>query len=111
MLDFPLFVHQGSNPCHYWVLSRHNVQWLKILSLYISSRFCLKICCAFFTLSLNVKRGLNCQNIQGVRSLLCLGDALELCWDAPLVEELGHGRLSADAAHLGHAGDLVKLKS
>ena len=27
------------------------------------------------------------------------------------MQELGHGRLPADAAHLGHAGDLVKLKS
>ena len=43
--------------------------------------------------------------------LFCLRDALELCRDAPLVEELGHGRLSADTGHLGHAGDLVKLKS
>ena len=43
--------------------------------------------------------------------LLCLRDALELCWDAPLMEELGHGSLPADTAHLRHAGDLVKLKS
>ena len=58
------------------------------------------------------KRGLNCQNVQGVWGLLLyLRDALELCWDAPLVEELGHGRLPADPGHLGHAGDLVKLKS
>ena len=60
---------------------------------------------------LNNRRGLNCQNVQGVGSLLCLGDALELCGNAPLMEELGHGSLSADAAHLRHAGDLVKLKS
>lgn len=39
----------------------------------------------------------------------CLGDALELSGDAPLMEELGHGRLPAYASHLGHAGDLVKL--
>ena len=54
------------------------------------------------------KRGLNCQNVQGVP--LRLGDTLELGRDAPLVEEFGHGRLPADPGHLGHAGDLVKLK-